>query len=100
MFSQLYAGCAPRAFRLICCTYIYESLTSVFEDTSSQTVQLLHSPQYNTTPSGDIPLCWASVSAHLQDLSINFRHPRFDVLVFWPRWYLEILLRHEVCPRW
>lgn len=32
MLSQFYAGCAPRVFRLICCTYIYGSLTSVFED--------------------------------------------------------------------
>lgn len=32
MVSQLYAGCAPRVFRLICCTYIYGSLTSTFED--------------------------------------------------------------------
>jgi len=36
MVSQLYAGCAPRVFRLICCTYIYGSLSSVFEDLARQ----------------------------------------------------------------
>jgi len=42
MVSQLYAGCAPRVFRLVCCTYIYGSLTSVFEGLAHQSQQHWH----------------------------------------------------------
>lgn len=42
MVSQLYAGCAPRVFRLICCTYIYGSLSSVFEDLVLRSQQHWH----------------------------------------------------------
>jgi len=42
MVSQLYAGCAPRVFRLICCTYIYGSLSSVFENLALQSQQHWH----------------------------------------------------------
>jgi hypothetical protein len=32
LMPQLYRGFTPRGFRLVCCTYIYSSLTTVFED--------------------------------------------------------------------
>lgn len=39
LLPQLYAGCSPRVFRLICCTYIYGSLSSVFEDLALRSQQ-------------------------------------------------------------
>merc|ERR1712039_58816 len=32
LLPQCYRGFLPRVFRLVCCTYIYSSLTKVFED--------------------------------------------------------------------
>jgi len=55
MISQLYAGCAPRVFRLICCTYIYGSLTSVFEDFAH------HCQQHWSWNAAGVDRSWSSV---------------------------------------